>query len=59
MEFYQGFDIESRTQDMEFAFAVMMCLGAAEEKNILEAIRSLLRDAFLQGLKYFTVLLWM
>ena len=58
MEFYPGFDIESREKDMEFVYGPDV-FGPKPEKRTLEAIRSSLQDHPVQVLKFFTALLWM
>ena len=48
MEFYPGFDIESREKDMEFVYGPDV-FGPKPEKRTLEAIRSSLQDPSCTG----------
>ena len=53
MEFYPGFDIESREKDMEFVYGPDV-FGPKPEKRTLEAIRSSLHELFRKLLNFFS-----
>ena len=53
MEFYPGFDIESREKDMEFVYGPDV-FGPKPEKRTLEAIRSSLQDPSCTGCLLYT-----
>ncbi len=58
MEFYPGFDIESREKDMEFVYGPDV-FGPKPEKERWKQSAPPCRIHPVQVLKFFTALLWM